>query len=95
MRPWRRFLLAIVLLAPSVAFAQGRVLRLAERWEDLTHDQQERALQNYRHYRELPPEKRKDVERRYERWKNLPSGDKDRYRRKFQDYRGRGIIQDD
>lgn len=64
-------------------------------WDDLTPGQKDRALHNYRNYMALPPEKKRDIDQRYERWKNLPSNDRDRYRRKHDEYRGRGLVDDD
>jgi hypothetical protein len=91
---------AVTFLTPTVASAAGldeilsAPLRMAQRWEELSPEQQERAYRNYKQYRELPPEKKRDINRRYEKWKNLPTADKDKYRKKYDDYRGRGLLDD-
>ena len=79
-------------LRPAVAMFAD--FQLAQRWEELSPDDRERALRNYRRYQELPAEKRKDVDKSYEKWKSLPNTDRDRYRRKYEDYRGRGVLDD-
>lgn len=69
-------------------------VRIAEGWEDLSPGQRDRAMRNYRNYMELPAEKRRDVDQRYEKWKKLPRNDQDRFRRKHDQYRGMGLVDD-
>jgi hypothetical protein len=61
-------------------------------WDELTPGQKDRALHNYQNYMALPPDKKHDIDQRYERWKNLPNNDRDRYRKKHDEYRGRGLV---
>jgi len=68
--------------------------QLAESWDDLSPSQRERALRNYQSYQELPPDKKRDIDRHYEKWKNLPRSDQDRYRKKHDEYRGKGLVGD-
>ena len=76
--------------------SSGARPQLAEGWDDLTPGQRERALKNYQHYMELPPQKRHDIDQRYEKWKKLPPGDQDRLRKKHDEYRrGMGFADDD
>jgi hypothetical protein len=91
------FALSLSLIAPVSArsFDLQEVLRglegttrLAQRWEELTPAQRQRALRNYQRYRSLPPEQRESVERRYERWKRLAPGEKERYRERYRDLLG-------
>ncbi|MGH7856414.1 MAG: DUF3106 domain-containing protein [Candidatus Binatia bacterium] len=99
MRSWGIVALTAFLLAPTIVTAStstglgggGLVgpVRMAQGWDDLTRDQQERAYRNYQRHQKLSPEKRQDVERRYEKWKNLPAADRDRYRKKFDERRRR------
>ena len=53
--------IALVVLAASVARAQSWGGRP---WNDLSPEEQERAWQNYRRYRQLPQEQQKGLERR-------------------------------
>jgi hypothetical protein len=69
--------------------------QLAESWDDLSAGQRDRALKNYQHYMELPPQKRRDIDQHYEKWKTLPRSDQDRFRKKHDEYRGRGLVGDD
>jgi hypothetical protein len=99
MRSWGIVALATILLTPTIVPASTNArlgaralavpVRMAQRWDDLTPDQQKRAYRNYQRYQKLSPEKRQDVERRYEKWKNLPAVDRDRYRKKFDERRRR------
>lgn len=68
--------------------------QLAEGWDDLSPAQRDRALRNYQNYMQLPAEKRRDVDQRYEKWKRLPRNDQDRFRRKHDQYRGMGLVDD-
>ncbi len=63
-------------------------------WDDLTPQQRDRALRNYRTYMDLPAEKRRDVDQRYEKWKRLPQNDQDRFRQKHDRYRDQGRLGD-
>ncbi len=67
---------------------------VAEGWDDLSPGQRDRALRNYQHYRELPAEKRRDIDQHYEKWKKLPRSDQDRFRKKHDEYRGMGLVGD-
>jgi hypothetical protein len=69
--------------------------QLAESWDDLSAGQRDRALKNYQHYMELAPQKRRDIDQHYEKWKTLPRSDQDRFRKKHDEYRGRGLVGDD
>lgn len=68
--------------------------QLAESWDDLSPAQRDRALRNYQNYMQLPTEKRRDVDQRYEKWKRLPRNAQDRFRRKHDQYRGMGLVDD-
>ena len=81
-----------VSLQPAAAISGA--FQLAQHWDDVSPDDREGALRNYRRYQELPAERREDVDKHYEKWKNLPKADRDRYRRKYEDYRGRGLLND-
>jgi hypothetical protein len=68
--------------------------QLAESWDDLSPSQRDRALRNYQSYQELPPDKKRDIDRHYEKWKKLPRSDQERFRKKHDEYRGMGIVDD-
>ncbi|MEA2627435.1 MAG: hypothetical protein QOD06_3480 [Candidatus Binatota bacterium] len=72
---------------PAMA-AGPRAAQLARQWQDLSTDEQNRAIKNYQHYQSLPPNEKKTFQADYERWKKLPPGEKDKLRRKYRD-RGR------
>lgn len=88
----RNLLHALVVGFVFLSVSPGFVL--AERWDDLSEEQRERAMRNYRRHQELSPEKRQDVERRYEKWKKLPDAERNRFRERYKEYRGRGLIDD-
>jgi Protein of unknown function (DUF3106) len=79
---------------PVRAHASSHVVQLAESWDDLSPAQRDRALHNYQQYRDLPAEKKRDMDRRYDRWKNLPRSDQERLRHKHDEYRGMGLVGD-
>lgn len=90
-------LLGTWLLSPSISvsthpLAAADHIRIAQTWDDLSDDDKQRAIRNYRRYMELPPEKRKSIDERYEKWKRLPSSERERVRKKYQDYRSRGAL---
>jgi hypothetical protein len=78
--------------SPSDALPARR--QVASGWDDLTPIERERARQNYQRYQSLPPEKRRDIDQRYEKWMKLPPGDRERFRKKHDEYRDRGLVED-
>jgi hypothetical protein len=91
--------LCLSLQGPGLVQAQGRVLprqrlQIAESWDDLSPVQRDRALRNYQHYSELPAEKKRDMDQRYEKWKKMPRNDQEHLRRKHDEYRGMGLVDD-
>jgi Protein of unknown function (DUF3106) len=68
--------------------------QVASGWDDLTPVEKERARQNYKAYQKLPPEKRHDIDQLYEKWRKLLPSDRERFRKKHNEYRGRGLIDD-
>lgn len=81
-------------VAPTAQPSRPALEELAAGWDDLTPAQQDRARQNYDHYRDLPAEKRNDIDQRYEKWKKLPRSDQDHFREKHDQYRGLGLVGD-
>ena len=79
---------------PPRAYVPRRAVQIAESWDDLSPAQRERALHNYQQYRDLPAEKKRDMDQRYDRWKNMPRSDQERLRRKHDEYRGMGLVGD-
>ncbi len=82
-------------LGPLDRFDPFSGTTLAGRWDDLSPDQQDKALRNYDQYRELPADKRRRVDERYEKWQRLRDEDKERFRHKHKEYRGKGLLRDD
>lgn len=72
----------------------SNLLQIAESWDDLSSSQRDRALRNYQRYLELPPEKKRDIDKRYEKWKTLPRDDRERFRRKHDEYRRHNLVED-
>lgn len=70
----------------------SRRFQVAESWDDLSQGQRDRALHNYRQYMELPDDKRRSIDQRYEKWKKMPGTDRDRFRKKHDEYRGLGLV---
>jgi len=77
---------------PRDAF--GTRQEVASGWDDLTPLERERARQNYRRYESLPPEKRRNIDQLYEKWLKLPPSDRERFRKKHDEYRHRGLVED-
>jgi hypothetical protein len=71
---------------PAAADLRGLDLLAQVRWNELSPDQKDRALKNYRKYKSLSPEQRGRVDDGYKRWKGMSDDDKrrirDRYERK-------------
>jgi uncharacterized protein DUF3106 len=90
--------LALALQGPSLPAEHPRpasdLIKQVAGWDDLNSGQRDRALRNYKNYMALPQEKRRDIDQRYEKWKRLPPSDQDRFRRKHDEYHGRGLVDD-
>jgi hypothetical protein len=69
--------------------------RLAASWDQLSPDQQDKAIRNYGRYLQMPDEKRRSVDKRYEKWRRLRPEDQERFRHRHEEYRGRGLVDDD
>ena len=92
---WIRFLapcfvvcaaMSLGVARPAAADLFGLDLAAQVRWNELSPDQKDRALKNYRKYKSLSPEQRGRVDDGYKRWKGMSDDDKrrirDRYERK-------------
>ena len=77
---------ALGVARPASADLLGFDLAAQVRWNELSPDQKDRALKNYRKYKSLSPEQRGRVDDGYKRWKGMSDDDKrrirDRYERK-------------
>lgn len=62
-------------------------LRLAQNWDELSPRERARALDNYRRFKRLPPDKQQGLEKQYNRWQELPNEERDRIRRNYDRYR--------
>ena len=61
--------------------------RIGQTWFELSPQEQERALSNYRRFKKLPPERQRDLEERYHQWQQLPNEEQERVRRNYRRYR--------
>src|SRR5215813_13059255 len=61
--------------------------QIAQNWQDLSPQERERALENYRRFQKLPPARQKTLEEQYHRWTELPDEEKDRVRRNYDRFR--------
>lgn len=81
---------AAVFLAASTGFdarGEGPPSFLPQtRWNQLSPEAKEKALENYRTYRSLSPEERGRLDEGYQRWKKLSSDDKKKLRDRFRRY---------
>jgi hypothetical protein len=95
------FILAFLALAlvTSIAGAQGPIdlwqvesFYLAQNFqgkafEELTPEEKQRIIENYRKYKNLPPPERKKLKKHYKKWKKMSPQEqknlKKRYKKKF------------
>lgn len=73
--------------APVVGEETPPTLELAQRWEELSPDQRQRALQNFNRFQKLTDKSRERVERQYQRWQGLEPHEQDKIRRTYDRYR--------
>lgn len=90
-RPRRRPLLiglasiALATASAPVAIAEPPAPSVvAQSWEELTPEQQNRALSNYQEYQSLEPEQRKGIESSYARWKSLSPEQRQKLRQRHE-----------
>ncbi|HXG19612.1 MAG TPA: DUF3106 domain-containing protein [Methylomirabilota bacterium] len=60
---------------------------IEQNWQDLSPQERARALENYKRFKRLPPEKQRTLEEKYNRWMQLPDEERDRIRRNYDRYR--------
>jgi hypothetical protein len=60
---------------------------VTQNWQDLSPQERARALENYRRFKRLPPDKQRNLEEKYNRWMQLPDEERDRIRRNYDRYR--------
>jgi hypothetical protein len=71
----------------SVEMPAGQRWRLqqsAQRWQDLTPQERERAGNRFERWQTLEPERKQEIRQRYERFQQLPAGQQDQLRRRFE-----------
>ena len=69
-------------------FSEGTNHQVRRDWDDISPSERSRALENYRRFQKLPPERQRDIQERYHRWRELPSEEQDRIRENYRRYRG-------
>ena len=72
-----------------LAQAQGlpTVQLIEQDWYQLSPQERSRALDNYRRFQKLPPERQRALEDRYNQWQQLPPEEQDRLRQNYRRYR--------
>lgn len=60
---------------------------IGQDWYELSPQERSRALDNYRRFQKLPPERKHELEERYNQWQQLPSEEQDRIRQNYRRYR--------
>ena len=60
---------------------------IGQDWYELSPQEQSRALNNYRRFQKLPPERQHDLEERYNQWQQLPNDEQERIRQNYRRYR--------
>ncbi len=64
------------------------IQQIGQDWYELSPRDRSRALENYRRFQKLPPERQRDIQERYNRWQQLPSEEQNRIRENYRRYRG-------
>lgn len=75
--------------APPGAAAGLREARVVpiQSWDQLTPEQQNRAMQNFQRYQRMPEGSRERIQRGYQQFQGLPPGEQEKVRRNFDIYR--------
>ena len=60
---------------------------IGQDWYELSPQERSRALDNYRRFQKLPPERQHDLEERYNQWQQLPTEEQERIRQNYRRYR--------
>jgi Protein of unknown function (DUF3106) len=71
----------------SATFSFAVPYRVAQSWDDLSPQERARALENYKRFKKLPPERRQDLEKKYNQWMQLPEEEKNRIQKNYNRYR--------
>ena len=91
--------LAVVLLGGTLAlwplthvtqaqsFPTEQTQLIGQDWYELSPQERSRALDNYRRFQKLPPERPRALEERYNQWQQLPNEEQDRIRQNYRRYR--------
>lgn len=61
--------------------------QIAQSWDELSPRERARALENYKRFKKLPPERRQDLEKKYNQWMQLPEEEKSRIQKNYNRYR--------
>lgn len=66
------------------AARDGNVIFVQEEgFEDLSSEEQQRIIENYRKYKKLPPDKREKMKSRYKKWKKMPPDEKKKLKKNY------------
>jgi hypothetical protein len=72
---------------PTQAQDLPSVYLVGQDWYELSPQERSRALDNYRRFQKLPPERQRSLEERYNQWQQLPPEEQDRIRQNYRRYR--------
>lgn len=70
-------------IPPSTTVPQ----KIAQSWDELSPRERARALENYKRFKKLPPERRQNLEEKYNQWMQLPDEEKNRIQKNYNRYR--------
>lgn len=70
------------------SFSEAIIQQIKRDWDDIPPRERSRALENYRRFQKLPPDRQRDIQERYHQWQQLPSQEQDRIRENYRRYRG-------
>ena len=73
--------------SPATFSSSAPLLKIAQSWDELSPQERDRALENYKRFKKLRPERRQNLEEQYNRWMELPNEEKDRIQRNYNRYR--------
>ena len=73
--------------SPATFSSSAPLVKIAQKWDELSPRERDRALENYKRYKKLRPERRQNLEEQYNRWMELPNEEKDRIQKNYDRYR--------
>jgi hypothetical protein len=78
---------ALHVLESAVTVSAAAPRRVAQSWDELSPRERARALENYKRFKKLPPERRQNLEDKYNQWMQLSDEEKNRIQENYNRYR--------